>query len=104
VYTRRLPRGDPFFPYTTLFRSEERRIGEHGTGLVAFALGGTPCGQRLSADADGGERTAEGPQRDQARCERGLAVGRLGARQVRRSEEHTSELQSRSDLVCRLLL
>src|SRR5271163_5050503 len=34
---------------------------------------------------------------------RGLAQGQMGRRQCR-SEEHTSELQSRSDLVCRLLL
>src|SRR5206468_9660516 len=32
------------------------------------------------------------------------AVGHDGPSQRRRSEEHTSELQSRSDLVCRLLL
>src|SRR5206468_12543817 len=36
---------------------------------------------------------------------RGIPAGRLpAAAQQRRSEEHTSELQSRSDLVCRLLL
>src|SRR5438105_12135934 len=34
----------------------------------------------------------------------GVVVGRLGVRQPHRSEEHTSELQSRVDLVCRLLL
>src|SRR2546421_12286965 len=32
------------------------------------------------------------------------APGRDRSRRARRSEEHTSELQSRSDLVCRLLL
>src|SRR2546421_7838765 len=34
----------------------------------------------------------------------GLLVRGAGAQIARRSEEHTSELQSRSDLVCRLLL
>src|SRR3989440_6851658 len=34
----------------------------------------------------------------------GLDPGRQQSRAIRRSEEHTSELQSRSDLVCRLLL
>src|SRR5206468_12361011 len=37
----------------------------------------------------------------------GIVLGRIaagGARSIARSEEHTSELQSRSDLVCRLLL
>src|SRR5437868_13307098 len=39
------------------------------------------------------------------RCVRGLpATGPRGCRQTHRSEEHTSELQSRFDLVCRLLL
>src|SRR2546428_9368103 len=36
--------------------------------------------------------------------ERRLTEGRVQEESVRRSEEHTSELQSRSDLVCRLLL
>src|SRR5438105_7351674 len=48
------------------------------------------------------------PERQQAHHERGLGhtnVGRRGAKQANvRSEEHTSELQSRVDLVCRLLL
>src|SRR5690606_40001015 len=33
-----------------------------------------------------------------------LVVGKLGTRRLERSEEHTSELQSRENLVCRLLL
>src|SRR2546428_8339087 len=41
---------------------------------------------------------ATGPALDAGRCRRGRACPLL------RSEEHTSELQSRSDLVCRLLL
>src|SRR6266496_6855619 len=38
------------------------------------------------------------------RVTRGWRRGRSGAPALRRSEEHTSELQSRRDLVCRLLL
>src|SRR2546428_7384121 len=40
---------------------------------------------------------------ERARASRGGTPGGAGARSAR-SEEHTSELQSRSDLVCRLLL
>src|SRR3712207_6904156 len=91
---RRPPRST-LFPYTTLFRSQVRRdvgvvehdggpelhVGrEHAVGLARLQLG-----------------------------ERGLLerLGDLEARRpdlARRSEEHTSELQSRQYLVCRLLL
>src|SRR3712207_8070416 len=75
---RRPPRST-LFPYTTLFRS-----------LVVGA-------------AEGGARRADavagvGPARRQ------IARGRRRRRGQDRSEEHTSELQSRQYLVCRLLL
>src|SRR3989440_2799406 len=47
-------------------------------------------------------RGAFGPERRRAR--RGRCRSGVGASRENRSEEHTSELQSRSDLVCRLLL
>src|SRR5438067_8645865 len=71
---RRPPRST-LFPYTTLFRSFTR-----------FALAG-----------DRRSRSLRAPSRS---CTRSDAPGRRGIR----SEEHTSELQSRFDLVCRLLL
>src|SRR3712207_8498767 len=77
---RRPPRST-LFPYTTLFRS-----GEGKTNLVeAVGYLATMSSHRVSSDA---------------------ALVRHGAAQavVRRSEEHTSELQSRQYLVCRLLL
>src|SRR3712207_8703079 len=74
---RRPPRST-LFPYTTLFRSDVarpvRRPGGHRVGLGA----GQP-----------GRRHVD-------------LVGELG--HAVRSEEHTSELQSRQYLVCRLLL
>src|SRR3712207_6911823 len=80
---RRPPRST-LFPYTTLFRSSL---------LVAVADAGTraPIAQALVTTAAGAARTD--------------AAGRatLCARDGR-SEEHTSELQSRQYLVCRLLL
>src|SRR3712207_7768819 len=88
---RRPPRST-LFPYTTLFRSPRQ---------VADAVG---AGQRR--DRERRERAERAPllvdegaarvARD-ARCDREHGVGP-------RSEEHTSELQSRQYLVCRLLL
>src|SRR2546430_6658875 len=73
---RRPPRST-LFPYTTLFRSRGRGLPRHGR------VAGPRRGQLL---ADG---------------RRGRAVA---DRAAVRSEEHTSELQSQSNLVCRLLL
>src|SRR3712207_7166233 len=82
---RRPPRST-LFPYTTLFRS----AGAGAAGRRA-ARGGAVV-PRPHARAGGGER---GPARG----------GQPRARRdQRRSEEHTSELQSRQYLVCRLLL
>src|SRR5690606_39813306 len=84
---RRPPRST-LFPYTTLFRSRGRRRGRSGAGTRRRGAAGRP-GRRATA---GRRRSAaSGP---------GAAPGRAGAR----SEEHTSELQSRENLVCRLLL
>src|SRR3712207_6997794 len=82
---RRPPRST-LFPYTTLFRSERRdRDRDHA---VAERLQPV-VGQVLrGAAADDAVAAGEPP---------GHAVGL-------RSEEHTSELQSRQYLVCRLLL
>src|SRR3712207_7617971 len=83
---RRPPRST-LFPYTTLFRSLPRHV-------VARPRDGHPD-LLLRADP-------EGQQALQARRRREAAGGR--PRLAARSEEHTSELQSRQYLVCRLLL
>src|SRR2546427_5620681 len=75
---RRPPRST-LFPYTTLFRSH-RRPSPSRRGPVSAANGSLV------------------PERDAPASE---VVGGHGER---RSEEHTSELQSQSNLVCRLLL
>src|SRR3712207_8149395 len=79
---RRPPRST-LFPYTTLFRSDRDRghLGDPGDDLV---------GGRVQRSAGGALRVP--------RVGRGRRVRRA------RSEEHTSELQSRQYLVCRLLL
>src|SRR3712207_7052259 len=80
---RRPPRST-LFPYTTLFRSLSDRIDP------ALSRHGCVRGD----DPPGGLR----------QCAGRADPGRPGRDPQRRSEEHTSELQSRQYLVCRLLL
>src|SRR3989475_8890417 len=93
---RRPPRST-LFPYTTLFRSDEQ---DFGPVLPLDESEGD--GRRAGVGRHGGhapmapQGPAHGGEGDQG-VVRGLA--REG-----RSEEHTSELQSQSNLVCRLLL
>src|SRR2546428_3224242 len=76
---RRPPRST-LFPYTTLFRSwmASPRVGGHDRACIW--MGEEPQGTAHSRHPGGTQHAPD------------------------RSEEHTSELQSRSDLVCRLLL
>src|SRR3712207_7429077 len=90
---RRPPRST-LFPYTTLFRSE--RCGEPGRG-VGVREQHAARGELLAAP--GGARVDTAGVR---RAEQ-LDAERVGGEEIR-SEEHTSELQSRQYLVCRLLL
>src|SRR3712207_6899401 len=86
---RRPPRST-LFPYTTLFRSErdERRRARRRH-------------RRRGGRLRHGLRAEQGRRPGHARRARGRRVPGVG---VVRSEEHTSELQSRQYLVCRLLL
>src|SRR3712207_7871720 len=90
---RRPPRST-LFPYTTLFRSPPPRWREHAQvhseRRVPVAYGARHLGHAA-------EGAAEVPYLDLARREFGVGAGQ-------RSEEHTSELQSRQYLVCRLML
>src|SRR5206468_10111777 len=78
----RPPPRSTLFPYTTLFRSVDVDVVK----------------ARHQAFEDVGDAVLE------SLVELQLEAGEFGHRRHRRSEEHTSELQSRSDLVCRLLL
>src|SRR5256885_10738101 len=92
---RRPPRST-LFPYTTLFRSEPMVPG----GLDGQAIveqGGVQTQLRLAGALGTNERVAYAP-----RFVSGLADRSDG--RPARSEEHTSELQSPCNLVCRLLL
>src|SRR5690606_41998393 len=91
---RRPPRST-LFPYTTLFRSRRGRRAARVSGAV-------PAAARPAAAAAArvpGRRGGPGPAADDAR-----ALRLVDRADQPRSEEHTSELQSRENLVCRLLL
>src|SRR5437868_9407846 len=83
----RTPPRSTLFPNTTLFRSQQR--------------------DRRGIEDPGAQRHQEGTSsrhRESARVRPERPLQEDLRRRVRRSEEHTSELQSRFDLVCRLLL
>src|SRR5690606_40612986 len=102
ISTRR-PSTSTLFPYTTLFRSADTRYGIDDL-LVGAAVAGNQAvvrayvalviAQRVAPAV--GDLTTGGLQQRMGRAE----VPFFAAR----SEEHTSELQSRENLVCRLLL
>src|SRR5438270_8481949 len=89
----RLPPGSTLFPYTTLFRSSSAcnlrpRFYVPTTGLRSIRSGGLRgC-------------------HHQASCREGPVLGGASSPvpNEARSEEHTSELQSQSNIVCRLML
>src|SRR2546421_1972946 len=80
---RRPPRST-LFPYTTLFRSRDARRFSGARGTQPLRVSQFDCVRRMVQFRACGGHGADGDST--------------------RSEEHTSELQSRSDLVCRLLL
>src|SRR5438034_7493835 len=84
------PRGPTLFPYTMLFRSQH---GVATGGAIPPLEGARRVGRRQAGPRLEVETQADG--------ERGAVRARQAAQ---RSEEHTSELQSHSELVCRPLL
>src|SRR3712207_6883022 len=87
---RRPPRST-LFPYATLFRSLRRAVPVLGPRRARPVGGGAP-------------RPPRGPRRARPGLHPGVAAGGVARELPVRSEEHTSELQSRQYLVCRLLL
>src|SRR5437667_4463115 len=74
------PPASTLFPYTTLFRSGRKAVVHPEAGLIP--VDAPPLANEVIPE--------------------GIAVRQIGERD--RSEEHTSELQSHHDIVCRLLL
>src|SRR2546422_5244588 len=98
---RRPPRST-LFPYTTLFRSKASDPFEKSLEWFDYELaveGGKIAGE-FGCEASPADRPPE--------AERRSAHGKISSKDLddflHRSEEHTSELQSRLHLVCRLLL
>src|SRR5205809_5690046 len=91
------PPSSPLFPYTTLFRSSP------AIPVTGTARGSHPRSEvspRVPAEGRTAGSTARGTPRSFSISSSQSPVLRL----KQRSEEHTSELQSRLHLVCRLLL
>src|SRR5207249_10905252 len=89
----------PLFPYTTLFRFTARAVRSHPLpARRATAAGVGPAPGAYSGDVH------PAPPREGSGAGRGNRGRPPLRRSRRRSEEHTSELQSRFDLVCRLVL
>src|SRR3712207_8653975 len=87
---RRPPRST-LFPYTTLFRS---RSAQTSRSVYQNTEGDSPVAEKTGLDLF---ETAESDESNDD-------SGRKSQTVAQRSEEHTSELQSRQYLVCRLLL
>src|SRR2546422_4459296 len=94
---RRPPRST-LFPYTTLFRSLPGDLPE----VHFFGVTGERRTRRVEAESGIGALVIV--HRVALRCGDRLRGPGDAAHVQRRSEEHTSELQSRLHLVCRLLL
>src|SRR5206468_7672714 len=90
----------PLFPYTTLFRSRPEGDAHRTVSAAHEPRRATAAAQRPQGRHE--------PRRPPARADRARRAlsprARVSAHRETRSEEHTSELQSRSDLVCRLRL
>src|SRR2546421_1055237 len=87
---RRPPRST-LFPYPTLFRSETKERFAPFTARTTRELPAVKLAEHATSARDAALLSAHG-------------FNILARLNDERSEEHTSELQSRSDLVCRLLL
>src|SRR5206468_10945460 len=99
---RRPPRST-LFPYTTLFRSVTADVDpETGVVVLRRVVVGADVGRAVNPALVDGQLVGGVAFGIGNTLHESLAYDAEG--QLLRSEEHTSELQSRSDLVCRLLL
>src|SRR5207249_7438404 len=96
------PPRSTLFPYTTLFRSGRLERDDGPGRSRRRSLGSWALATRPGTLGSSSLRPRDGHLR--SRFRRGRATSGGEPRSDIRSEEHTSELQSRFDLVCRLLL
>src|SRR5690606_41913517 len=103
LFMIRRPPSSTLFPYTTLFRSKNPFAG------ASFFVNPSYAGRVLASIEEAKEH--EAALREVARQPTAVWLDRIAALErvpralaAARSEEHTSELQSRENLVCRLLL
>src|SRR5947209_11276802 len=94
------PPRSTLFPYTTLFRSQDARIA------VQFAEAELHHHEADVVQANVAVKATKTRLEQPVHLEAALAeaAANLAKAETERSEEHTSELQSRQYLVCRLLL
>src|SRR5699024_11862833 len=98
ILVRRTSRST-LFPYTTLFRSQnEQKVASLQTQRNTINPIDTSAATEAAQNQESTVTTNVVVTRDASQMEASLVEER------KRSEEHTSELQSRFDLVCRLLL
>src|SRR5690606_41735992 len=98
------PQSSTLFPYTTLFRSLHEAGIFHATATM-HGEGTLPAWLVDELHHLGVTRVQIWPDRDQTGLASALKLkAALAGSDIARSEEHTSELQSRENLVCRLLL
>src|SRR5256885_6480063 len=103
----RRPPSSPLFPYTTLSRSVAVAVAAECLDGIQRGVGGA-----LGREQDAARRIAPARGARVAGARHGVDVGARGVERgvhvgdlaLHRSEEHTSELQSPCNLVCRLLL
>src|SRR3712207_7891230 len=96
---RRPPRST-LFPYTTLFRSRTQRAARRAGGAACVPRRGCFVGRCSSVAPVGGRSRLSAAHLRTRTTEASPPSSSVTVR----SEEHTSELQSRQYLVCRLLL
>src|SRR5690606_41781900 len=95
----RPPTGSTLFPYTTLFRSLKAEL-EKLTAKYERAKADLAKFRTRAEEVEAAKKAAA----ERALAEKSLEEQLAAFKAKVRSEEHTSELQSRENLVCRLLL
>src|SRR2546427_6176047 len=100
----RRPPSSTLFPYTTLFRSQIDRDRSRGSRELIELVVAIVGIERIAAGERAVDRLADVNRRHpHATLTAAGDSRRRDGQRLARSEEHTSELQSQSNLVCRLL-